>query len=115
MVKSSPQGALKRRETAVHKDRTVGHADSIDGAFTRLETRIEELCCAASELDNNREHETKVDIRRKSEWDGTNPKGGDLCVATAKPVERLVEVGSDSDVQILHASCVKGRKTHRTT
>lgn len=35
-------------------------------------------------------------------------------MATAKPCESLVEAGSDVDVQITRASCVKGRKTHRT-
>jgi len=43
-----------------------------------------------------------------------NPKGSDLYVARVKPVERLVEARSSSDVQILCQSCVKGRKTHRT-
>ncbi|CAL6070336.1 Hypothetical_protein [Hexamita inflata] len=32
-----------------------------------------------------------------------------------KPVERLVEVRSNTDVQIVCQSCVKGRKTHRTS
>jgi len=45
---------------------------------------------------------------------GVNPKGSDLYVARAKPVERLVEARSSIDVQIIYQSCVKGRKTHRT-
>ena len=50
-----------------------------------------------------------------TELSGVNPKGGDLYVITTKPVERLVEVGSSIDVQIIYPNCVKGRKTHRTT
>lgn len=44
-------------------------------------------------------------------WD---PKDGDLCPARTKPGETLVEVRSDSDVQIDRLSRVKGRKTNRT-
>lgn len=50
-----------------------------------------------------------------TESSGINPKGGDLYVDKTKPVERLVEVCSSIDVQIIYPICVKGRKTHRTT
>ena len=36
---------------------------------------------------------------------GRYPKDGDLCVARTKPGETLVEVRSDSDVQIDRQSC----------
>lgn len=74
----------------------------------RLETRTEELPRAASRA-APRQGEAKAPERGV-----VDPKGGDLYVATAKPCESLVEAGSDVDVQITRASCVKGRKTHRT-
>lgn len=76
--------------------------------FARLETRIKELRRAASGPG------PRARAARAPERPGADPKGGDLCAATAKPAERLVEAGSGSDVQILPRSCVKGRKTHRT-
>ena len=44
-------------------------------------------------------------------WD---PKDGELCLKRMKPGETLVEVRSDSDVQIDRQIWVKGRKTNRT-
>jgi len=44
-----------------------------------------------------------------------DPKGGELCRATVKPWETVVEAGHITDVQIVCLSMVKGRKTHRTT
>ena len=49
------------------------------------------------------------------ELSDVNPKGSDLYVARSKSVERLMEDRSNTDVQIVCHSCVKGRKTHRTT
>lgn len=119
-MKSSPPGALKRREPAA-RDRGAGTAARGRAPFARLETRIKELRPAASGP-GTRARAAKADTRRprpvhgarRSEQPGADPKGGDLCAATAKPAERLVEAGSGSDVQILPRSCAKGRKTHRT-
>ena len=44
-------------------------------------------------------------------WD---PKDGELCLARMKSGETLMEVRSDSDVQIDCRSGVEGRKTNRT-
>ena len=44
-------------------------------------------------------------------WD---PKDGELCLSRTKPGETLVEVRSDSNVQIDRRTWVKGRKTNRT-
>jgi len=44
-----------------------------------------------------------------------DPKGGELCLAKAKPGETRVEACSGADVQIARASWALERKTHRTT
>jgi len=92
--------------------------------FARLETRIEEFCLTASRWVQahgrsvSEEVQTSLRVRTRAspltELSGKNPKGGDLYVDRAKPVERLVEARRFIDVQIIFLICVKGRKTHRT-
>jgi len=90
----------------------------------RLETRIKELRLIASRwVQAHRRSESEkvqanLEVRACTslliELSGVNPKGSDLYVGKTKPVERLVEVCSSIDVQIIYLTCVKGRKTHRT-
>ena len=125
-MKSRSPRLLKRRETIVHKGKHRRRTATRRPVLTaRLETRIKELRLTASRWVKAhwRSESEKVQaslgvLTRGSpltELSGVNPKGGDLCVTKAKPVERLVEACSSIDVQIIYSSCVKGRKTHRTT
>ena len=50
----------------------------------------------------------------RAEHSSKYPKDGELCLRRMKPEETLVEVRSDTDVQIVRQTWVKGRKTHRT-
>ena len=43
-----------------------------------------------------------------------DPKDGELCQRSVNLVEILMEVCSDTDVQIVRFILVKGRKTNRT-
>jgi len=62
--------------------------------ITRLETRTKEFCVFCM-------------IHK-------DPKDSELCLSRAKPLERVVEARSDTDVQIVRLTLIWGRKTNRT-
>jgi len=55
-------------------------------------------------------------IRVIKSWENTHkdPKDSELCLSRAKPLERVVEARSDTDVQIVRLTLIWGRKTNRT-
>ena len=48
------------------------------------------------------------------EHTGPDPKDGELYLSREKSEETLMEARSDTDVQIVRQTRVKGRKTNRT-
>jgi len=75
------------------------------------ETATIVFSCCDIDVDGN-SHQIYWSIRQDSECEHLqqDPKGGDLCLATAKPWETVVEAGHSTDVQIVCQSMGIGAK-----
>ncbi len=71
--------------------------------------------CASYRLSVSKS-ETKINLSGITEFERIcqDPKDGELCLCRMKSEEILMEVQSDTDVQIVRVTWVQGRKTNRT-